>query len=65
VSDADEAGRGGVPVEDEVHRRFREALERKQAKSGQAHGGKSGSGRSIGPSSNDKTKRQFRRKSGG
>jgi len=52
-------------AEDEVHRKFREALERKQAKSSDAQGGQAGSGRSIGPSSNDKTKRQFRRKSGG
>lgn len=53
-------------AEDEAHRKFREALERKQAKSGGVQGAQHPSGRGgLGPASNDKTKRQFRRKSGG
>jgi adenylosuccinate synthase len=50
---------------DEVSRKFREALERKNAKSGDAHGAQGATGRGVGPASNDKTKRTFRRKSGG
>lgn len=51
-------------AEDDVARKFREALDRKNAKAGDSHG-EQGKGRGVGPSSNDKTKRQFRRKSGG
>lgn len=51
-------------AEDDVQRKFREALDRKNAKAGESHG-EQGRGRGVGPSSNDKTKRQFRRKSGG
>lgn len=52
-------------AEDEVHRKFREALERKQAKNVGVQGAQQGNSRGLGPSGNDKTKRQFRRKSGG
>ena len=52
-------------AEDETQRKFREALERKQAKDKAGHGEEHLSGRNIGLSTNDKTKRQFRRKSGG
>jgi uncharacterized protein DUF5302 len=52
-------------AEDETQRRFREALERKKAKDKAAHGEEHLGGRNIGLSTNDKTKRQFRRKSGG
>jgi hypothetical protein len=52
-------------AEDETQRRFREALERKQAKDKAAHGEEHLGGRNLGASNNDKTKRQFRRKSGG
>ena len=54
------------PGGDDVRRRFREALERKQGK-GAAHGSGAtgGSGKTVGPSSNEKRQRQFRRKSGG
>jgi hypothetical protein len=54
-----------VEAEDETHRKFREALERKQAKDRKAHGEDHLGGRGVGTSTNDKTKRQFRRKSGG
>jgi hypothetical protein len=59
---APEAG-GSEPTEDEAHRKFREALERKK----QAHHASSESARQtgVGPSQNAKTTRQFRRKSGG
>lgn len=52
-------------AEDETQRKFREALERKQAKDKAGHGEEHLGGRNIGLSTNDKTKRQFRRKSGG
>jgi uncharacterized protein DUF5302 len=51
--------------EDDLHRKFREALERKQAKGKAAHGSRQNGGQGVGPSSNDKHQRQFRRKSGG
>ncbi len=65
------AGSGGkdepAEPEDEVHRKFREALERKASASrGNTSGpGPRGGGSGVGPASNDKSKRQFRRKSGG
>jgi Family of unknown function (DUF5302) len=52
-------------VEDETQRKFREALERKKAKDKAGHGEDHLGGRALGLSTNDKTKRQFRRKSGG
>jgi Family of unknown function (DUF5302) len=52
-------------VEDETQRKFREALERKKAKDKAGHGEDHLGGRALGQSNNDKTKRQFRRKSGG
>jgi len=51
--------------EDEVHRKMREALERKQAKVKASHGEDHLGGRGVGYAGNDKHKRQFRRKSGG
>ena len=51
--------------EDEVHRKFREALERKKAKGQSAQRGHLSAGQGVGPASNDKSQRQFRRKSGG
>ncbi len=53
----------GEPTEDEAHRKFREALDRKkhaQHASAESAGGQAG----VGPSNNTKTTRQFRRKSG-
>ena len=51
--------------EDDVRRRFREALERKQGRSATPQGGGGpGAGKGIGPASNEKRQRQFRRKSG-
>jgi hypothetical protein len=52
--------------EDEVHRKFREALERKAAaRTGSRGPGQRGGSSGVGPASNDKSTRQFRRKSGG
>ena len=50
--------------ENDVQRRMREVLEAKQAKNRAAHGEDHLGGRSVGPAHNDKTQRQFRRKSG-
>jgi hypothetical protein len=52
-------------TEDEVHRKFREALERKKAKGKDSPRGHLSAGQGVGPASNDKSQRQFRRKSGG
>ncbi len=52
-------------AENDVQRRMREALEAKQARDRAAHGEDHLGGRNVGPSNNDKTTRQFRRKSGG
>lgn len=51
------------PSEDEAHRKFREALERKK----QSHHAtaESAAKTGVGPANNTKTTRQFRRKSGG
>jgi uncharacterized protein DUF5302 len=49
--------------EDELHRRFREALERKKSERHDSHGA-GAQGRGVGPAVNDKRQRQFRRKSG-
>ena len=53
--------------EDEVQRKFREALERKTsaAKANDATRGQQAGSSGVGPATNDKQKRQFRRKSGG
>ena len=61
------AAAGKDEDEDEVHRKFREALERKSGAARGATGGQGPRGGSsgVGPASNDKQKRQFRRKSGG
>ena len=48
-----------------MQRRMREALEAKQAKNKAAHGEDHLSGHGAPAASNDVTKRQFRRKSGG
>jgi adenylosuccinate synthase len=50
--------------DDEIHQHFREALERKKAAQHRPTGDGTGS-RGVGPASNDKRTRQFRRKSGG
>lgn len=52
-------------AESDVQRRMREALAAKQARDKAAHGEDHLSGRGVGGASNDVTKRQFRRKSGG
>jgi hypothetical protein len=51
-------------AETDVQRRMREALEAKQARNKAAHGEDHMTGRRLGPSTNDKQQRQFRRKSG-
>jgi len=57
-------GRTAARPESDVQRRMREALEAKQARDRAAHGEDHLGGRNVGPSTNDKTQRQFRRKSG-
>ena len=52
-------------AETDVQRRMREALEAKQSRNRAAQGEEHLGGRSVGPSTNDKHQRQFRRKSGG
>ncbi|MGH8890349.1 MAG: DUF5302 domain-containing protein [Acidothermaceae bacterium] len=51
-------------TDDEMRRRYREALERKHGGGPGSAGGHSGP-KAAAPTSNDKTKRTFRRKSGG
>jgi hypothetical protein len=51
-------------AESDVQRRMREALEAKQARSKATHGEDHLGGRSLGPSTNDAHRREFRRKSG-
>jgi len=52
-------------AENETQRRMREALEAKQARNKATHGEDHLGGHGVGSSTNDVTKRQFRRKSGG
>jgi hypothetical protein len=68
MSDSTEQGQGAhdsQESEDETRRRFREALDRKKAKGDAARRGHLSAGQGVGPASNDKSQRQFRRKSGG
>ena len=58
------APKPGAPKENDVQRRMREALEAKQARNRAAHGEDHLGGSRVGPATNDKTQRQFRRKSG-
>jgi Family of unknown function (DUF5302) len=50
--------------ENDIQRRMREALEAKQARNKSSHGEDHLAGGGVGPSTNDVTKRQFRRKAG-
>jgi hypothetical protein len=50
-------------AEDDLHRRFREALEKKNAQH-DAHPGDGARHEGVGDAQNDKRQRQFRRKSG-
>ena len=59
------AAKKPAKTENDVQRRMREALEAKQAKNKAAHGEDHLSGHGAPAASNDVTKRQFRRKSGG
>lgn len=52
-------------TENDVQRRMREALEAKAAKASKAQGEDHLGGSTVGPATNDKHQRQFRRKSGG
>jgi Family of unknown function (DUF5302) len=61
---ATESDQTELSAEDETRRRFREALERKNASPG-THPGSQVDGASHLKSSNGKRKREFRRKSGG
>jgi hypothetical protein len=58
-------GGGKAPKgESDVQKRMREALEAKQARSKSVQGEDHKGGHGVGPATNDKTQRQFRRKSG-
>ena len=59
------AASAGKPGESDVQRRMREVLEAKLAKSKATQGEDHLGARGLGPSTNDKKTRQFRRKSGG
>jgi hypothetical protein len=60
------SGGGKAPKgESDVQKKMREALEAKQARSKSAQGEDHKGGHGVGPAHNDKTQRQFRRKSGG
>ena len=52
-------------VDNDVQQRMKEALEAKQAKQKKAQGEDHLGGLNVGPATNDKHQRQFRRKSGG
>jgi hypothetical protein len=52
-------------AENDVQRKMREALEAKRARDKAGQGEEHLGGHGVGPSQNDVTKRQFRRKSGG
>lgn len=52
-------------TENDVQKKMRAALEAKVERNKKAHGEDHLGGHGVGPSSNDVTKRQFRRKSGG
>jgi hypothetical protein len=62
--DAAMSDREQAQPEDETHRRFREALERKKAGGGSGGGPRPTEGGAHLKGSNDKRQRQFRRKSG-
>ena len=59
------AAGGASPDQEAELLRLREALEAKQARSKAAHGEDHKGAHGVGPAHNDKTQRQFRRKSGG
>ncbi len=59
------AAKKPAKTENDVQRRMREALEAKQARDRAAHGEDHLGGHGVSASTNDVTKRQFRRKSGG
>ena len=60
----DKADKSGKPeADDDLHKKFREALDRKK-KSNDDHPGVTARNAGVGDSHNDKVQRQFRRKSG-
>jgi hypothetical protein len=59
-----QSGKAPEKPENETQRRMREALEAKQARNKAAHGEDHLGGHGVSSSTNDVTKRQFRRKSG-
>lgn len=61
---SDKGARKAKPQESDVQRRMREALAAKKARSDAAHGEAHLGGRSVGPSTNSRSQRMFRRKSG-
>jgi hypothetical protein len=59
------SGGGKAPKgESDVQKKMREALEAKQARAKTAQGEDHKGAHGVGPAHNDKTQRQFRRKSG-
>jgi hypothetical protein len=54
----------GAAGDDDMHRRFREALQRKKDTEHASGGPDSRDGKGVGPSQREGGKRQFRRKSG-
>ncbi len=66
-NDSDNAplAKDAAPQEDEVRRQYREALERKKSKAGGASSATGDTNKAGGATSNGKTQRMFRRKSGG
>lgn len=59
---ADKAGKPEADADDDLHKKFREALDRK--KSNDDHPGVTARKTGVGDAHNDKVQRQFRRKSG-
>lgn len=57
------ANSAGDGAEDDLHRKFREALDRKKSRQG-SHPGSGLRSEGVGDAHNDKQQRQFRRKSG-
>ncbi|TAK69448.1 MAG: hypothetical protein EPO13_06065 [Actinomycetota bacterium] len=57
---------GSTPgTDDDVRRKYREALARKKGKQSSGTGGQTGAGKASAATSNAATQRMFRRKSGG
>jgi Family of unknown function (DUF5302) len=60
---ADTPSKPDAEAEDDLHRKFREALDRKKEQN-ESHPGVSAKHEGVGDARNDKHQRQFRRKAG-